>query len=147
MKPDPGTGGNSDSGASIGSNNSNSRQYETCGQPNQHDDGRTGWDAIGATLDEAGELTYMCAGEIGADGSAALNFTHASDYTIVIDSAVMDGSETDSMPANAGSDTENGDAETQKAAAWIPVWLIVIGGAVVLAGIAVILLLRRRKPD
>lgn len=96
---------------------------------------------------KAGELTFMCAGEIGADGSAALNFTHASDYTIVIDSAVMDGSETDSMPANAGSDTENGDAETQKAAAWIPVWLIVIGGAVVLAGIAVILLLRRRKPD
>lgn len=96
---------------------------------------------------EAGELIFMCADEIGADGSAALNFTHASEYTIVIDSAVMDGTETDSMPANAGSDTENGDAGTQKAATWIPGWLIAIGGGVILTGIAVILLLRRRKPD
>lgn len=96
---------------------------------------------------KAGELIFMCADEIGADGSAALKFTHASEYTIVIDSAVMDGTETDSMPVNAGSDTENGDAGTQKAATWIPGWLIAIGGGVILTGIAVILLLRRRKPD
>lgn len=96
---------------------------------------------------KAGELIFMCADEIGADGSAALKFTHASEYTIVIDSAVMDGTETDSMPANAGSDTENGDAGTQKAATWIPGWLIAIGGGVILAGVAAILLLRRRKPD
>ena len=35
------------------------------------------------------ELEFLCAGEIGQDGGAELTFTHASEYTIVIDEQPM----------------------------------------------------------
>ena len=34
---------------------------------------------------QSGELEFVCAGEIDAEGNADITFTHASDYTIVID--------------------------------------------------------------
>ena len=34
---------------------------------------------------QSGELEFVCAGEIDAEGNVDLTFTHASDYTIVID--------------------------------------------------------------
>ncbi len=40
---------------------------------------------------DTGELEFICAGEIDADGIADLTFTHASDYTIVVDSEPMNG--------------------------------------------------------
>ncbi len=39
------------------------------------------------------ELEFICADEIAADGSADLTFTHASDYTIVIDEVAADAEE------------------------------------------------------
>ena len=38
-----------------------------------------------------GELEFICADEIAEDGTADLTFTHASDYTIVIDEGSTDG--------------------------------------------------------
>lgn len=60
----------------------------------------------------AEELEFMCADEIDTDGNAELSFTHASDYTIVIDKEPMDGS--GEKNAETGTDmTEAGEAEAQ----------------------------------
>ena len=37
--------------------------------------------------DSSGKLVYRNAGEIGADGTISLSFSHASDYVIIIDRA------------------------------------------------------------
>ena len=52
-------------------------------------------------------MTY---GKIAADGTAKLDFTHASDYTIVIDGKPMDGSMTASDKSAVKQQT--GSAET-----------------------------------
>lgn len=39
--------------------------------------------------EQTGELEFICAGQIDSDGNVALVFTHASDYTIVVDTKVM----------------------------------------------------------
>lgn len=48
-------------------------------------------------------LEYVCAGKIDADGNTALNFTHASDYVIVIDEKDM-GINSDDTKDDTGSD-------------------------------------------
>lgn len=66
------------------------------------------------------ELEYICADQIDGEGNAELTFTHASDYTIVIDEAPMVPKETDSTqkPSDTG-DTLNAakaDADDQRMA-------------------------------
>ena len=39
--------------------------------------------------EQTGELEFICAGQIDSDGNVELVFTHASDYTIVVDTRVM----------------------------------------------------------
>ena len=39
--------------------------------------------------EQTGELEFICAGQIDADGNAELEFTHASDYAIVVDTRIM----------------------------------------------------------
>ena len=55
-------------------------------------------------------LEFMTYGKIAADGTAKLDFTHASDYTIVIDGKPMDGSMTASDKSAVKQQT--GSAET-----------------------------------
>ena len=42
-----------------------------------------------------GKMEFICADKIADDGIAELNFTHASDYAIVIDTEPMDGNAPD----------------------------------------------------
>lgn len=97
------------------------------------------------------ELEYICADQIDGEGNAELTFTHASDYTIVIDEAPMEPEETDSTqkPSDTG-DTQNSakaDADNQRmvdapqtgdVASWWWILLLVaaagIGGYVYFAG-------------
>ena len=39
--------------------------------------------------EQTGELEFISAGQIDPDGNVELVFTHASDYTIVVDTRVM----------------------------------------------------------
>ena len=39
--------------------------------------------------EQTGELEFICAGQIDSDGNVELVFTHASDYTIVVDTRIM----------------------------------------------------------
>lgn len=102
---------------------------------------------------ESGELEFICAGQIGEDGNAELTFTHASDYTIVIDTEPMDqadagdaveAADTDKTPDtdNAGT-IEPAKEDTHTAAGWII--LIVVILAVAAAAGAVVLQKRRRQ--
>ena len=72
---------------------------------------------------ENGELEFMCAGKIDENGNTELTFSHASDYTVVIDTEPMDGSvqdnETGEEPGTeqSGSDDAGAGKETPAQAA------------------------------
>lgn len=48
------------------------------------------------------ELEFLCAGEIGQDGGAELTFTHASEYTIVIDEQPMETDQSQEVTSKTG---------------------------------------------
>ena len=54
--------------------------------------------------ESTGELEFISAGEVDAEGFADLSFTHASDYTIVLDEASMEEAVTADTTGAAGSD-------------------------------------------
>ena len=83
--------------------------------------------------EQTGKLEFVSAGQIDADGEVELKFTHASDYTIVIDVAVMDGGNKDSI--NTAKDNWNAEdnttipvsnADNSKSDAWNPAIIIII---------------------
>lgn len=90
--------------------------------------------------DGSGKLEFMCADEIDADGNADLTFTHASDYTIVIDKEPMDGSKDaqDSAPASPNT----GDAIIN---IMDYLWIIVISSVVIIACIGRYIYFAKRK--
>ncbi len=61
--------------------------------------------------DSSGKLVYRNAGEIGADGTISLSFSHASDYVIIIDRAPAgnesNGSGSEDREENNGSEEQN----------------------------------------
>lgn len=100
----------------------------------------------------AGALEFISAGDIDEDGYTDLVFTHASDYTIVIDtvsmeeqatatdvsSTDMDADNADTLPAQ-----EDGDAsETNNRTALI--WLIIFAG-IAIAAVSVVVVKTRKK--
>ena len=89
--------------------------------------------------EQTGELEFVSAGQIDADGKVELEFTHASDYMIVIDMAVMDGGNKDSI--NTTKDNGNAEdntaipasnADNAKSDAWNPAIIIIIGICILL---------------
>lgn len=100
-----------------------------------------------------GELEFICADEIAEDGTADLTFTHASDYTIVIDEAPMDGSKADDSTETSGeessadsTETGSGDVVT-KEDAWNPFWIIIIGIIVIVAGLGVFFVVKKKEQE
>ncbi len=53
-------------------------------------------------------MEFICSDEIAADGTADLTFTHASDYTIVIDEVAADAEEQEGSANQGGSVTPGG---------------------------------------
>ena len=105
---------------------------------------------------QSGELEFVCAGEIDAEGNVDLTFTHASDYTIVIDvqsmakaeeePTVPESPESTEKPSGAGNPKEDiasqTDAEAKSAS---PLWFVLIGGVVVIATAGIILFVKKKK--
>ena len=88
-----------------------------------------------------GELEFICADEIAEDGTADLTFTHASDYTIVIDEAPMDGNGADD---SAGTGSNNVTTES-KEDSWNPLWIIIIGAIVIVAGLGIFFIIKKKE--
>ena len=97
--------------------------------------------------EQTGELEFISAGQIDADGNAELAFTHASDYTIVIDTAVMN----DEIVTSTESTETSGDETIQaskeddvKADTWNPI-IIIIGICIVLAVLGAVIFVRKKS--
>lgn len=88
-----------------------------------------------------GELEFICADEIAEDGTADLTFTHASDYTIVIDEAPMDGNGADN---STGTGSNNVTTES-KEDSWNPLWIIIIGAIVIVAGLGIFFIIKKKE--
>ena len=102
--------------------------------------------------EQTGKLEFVSAGLIDADGNVELEFTHASDYTIVIDAAVMDGGNKDSI--NTTKDNENAEdnttipasnADNAKSDAWNPAIIIIIGICILLIVFGAVLYVRKKS--
>ena len=106
---------------------------------------------------QSGELEFVCAGEIDADGNVDLTFTHASDYTIVIDvqsmakaeePAVSESPESTEEPSGTESPKEDTvfqtDAEAKSAS---PLWFVLIGCVVVFAAAGIILFVKKKNRE
>lgn len=105
---------------------------------------------------QSGELEFVCAGEINAEGNVDLTFTHASDYTIVIDvqsmakveeePTVPESPESTEEPSGTENPKEDiasqTDAEAKSAS---PLWFVLIGGVVVIATAGIILFVKKKK--
>ena len=103
--------------------------------------------------ESTGELEFISAGEIDENGSAMLSFTHASDYTIVIDVASM-GETGEVVPADTVIDTDSSDAaptqevetsSTKSKAALI--WLIAFAGIAAAVTIGIVVVKRRKEEE
>ena len=102
--------------------------------------------------EQTSELEFISAGQIDSDGNAELEFTHASDYTIVIDAAVMDGGNKDSI--NITKDNGNAEdnttipasnADHAKSDAWNPAIIIIIGICILLIAFGVVIFVRKKS--
>ena len=106
--------------------------------------------------EKTGELEFICADEIAADGTAELTFTHASDYAIVIDKDPMDVASNEAVGTNvdvSGTASESQDTETEatqtgaegKSDTWNPWWIIVIGIMVIVIGVGVFFVVKKKE--
>ena len=84
--------------------------------------------------EQKGELEFICADEIAADGTVELTFTHASEYTIVIDEKSM---------ATAPETGETTAPDTSDA--WRGWWIIILGATVIIIGLGVFFVAKKRK--
>ena len=102
--------------------------------------------------EQTGKLEFVSAGLIDADGNVELEFTHASDYTVVIDAAVMDGGNKDSINttkdnANAEDNTTipASNADNAKSDAWNPAIIIIIGICILLIVFGAVIFVRKKS--
>lgn len=86
-----------------------------------------------------GELEFICAGEIDSEGEVELTFTHASDYTIIVDRQ--------SMEPGAIEDPVNPAAaeEVSAAGSFHPAWVLLIALAVIVLGAGGFLFVRAKR--
>ena len=99
--------------------------------------------------EQTGELEFVGAGRIDADGNAELTFTHASDYTIVIDKAVMDGGNGENVTTTESTGTAGdgtvpvSNADEAKGSAWNPTVIIIVGICILLVGFGAVIFARK----
>ena len=94
--------------------------------------------------EQTGELEFISAGQIDPDGNVELVFTHASDYTIVVDAKIMsdngqaDNKSDETIPAPKTDDS------TSKYA-WNNTIIIIIGICIMLIVIGAVFYVRKKR--
>ena len=101
---------------------------------------------------QTGKLEFICSDEIDAAGNAGLVFTHASDYTVIVDEKPMDSADAGVEDSNSEAETDNGknsDAEIIESPhtgnVWLPNWLIVLGAVMIILGAGAVLMIKKEK--
>ena len=94
--------------------------------------------------EQTGELEFISAGQIDPDGNVELVFTHASDYTIVVDAKIM----SDNAQADNKSDetipAPKTDDSTSKYA-WNNTIIIIIGICIILIVFGAVFYVRKKS--
>lgn len=94
--------------------------------------------------EQTGDLEFISAGQIDSDGNVELVFTHASDYTIVVDTRIM----SDNGQADNKSDetipTPKTDDSTSKYA-WNNTIIIIIGICIILIVLGAVFYVRKKS--
>ena len=94
--------------------------------------------------EQTGELEFISAGQIDSDGNVELVFTHASDYTIVVDAKIM----SDNAQADNKSDetipAPKTDDSTSKYA-WNNTIIIIIGICIILIVLGAVFYVRKKS--
>ena len=99
--------------------------------------------------ESTGELEFICSDEVAEDGTVSLAFTHASDYVIAIDGEEENGNDTEpAQPEDQDEDSTGQTEESPQAGqAWRPWWLIVVGALVIIMGIGVFFVVKKKEED
>lgn len=94
--------------------------------------------------EQTGELEFICAGQIDSDGNVELVFTHASDYTIVVDTKVMSDNGQADNKADETIPAPKTDYITSKYA-WNNTIIIIIGICIILIVFGAVLYVRKKS--
>ena len=93
---------------------------------------------------QTGELEFICAGQIDADGNAELVFTHASDYTIVVDTRIMsDNGQADNKADETIPAPKTGYSTSKYA--WNNTIIIIIGICIILIVFGAVFYVRKKS--
>ena len=94
--------------------------------------------------EQTGELEFISAGQIDSDGNVELVFTHASDYTIVVDTKIMSDNGQADNKADETIPAPKTDDSTSKYA-WNNTIIIIIGICIMLIVIGAIFYVRKKS--
>ena len=94
--------------------------------------------------EQTGELEFISAGQINADGNVELEFTHASDYTIVVDAKIMSDNGQADNKADETIPASKTDDSTSKYT-WNNTIIIIIGICIMLIVIGAIFYVRKKS--
>ena len=99
--------------------------------------------------EQTNALEFICADKIAEDGTAELTFTHASEYTIVMDTEEMSGALDSSDVADTTEpDTEvnvEPEVEADSTNGGSALWIILLVAVLTVAGVGAVVAWKRRK--
>ena len=94
--------------------------------------------------EQTGELEFICAGQIDSDGNVELVFTHASDYTIVVDARIMNDNGQADNKSDETIPAPKTDDSTSKYA-WNNTIIIIIGICIILIVFGAVFYVRKKS--
>lgn len=94
--------------------------------------------------EQTGELEFISAGQIDAEGNVELVFTHASDYTIVVDTRIMSDNGQADNKADETIPAPKTDDSTSKYA-WNNTIIIIIGICIILIVFGAVFYVRKKS--
>ena len=94
--------------------------------------------------EQTGELEFISAGQIDSDGNVELVFTHASDYTIVVDAKIMSDNGQADNKADETIPAPKTDDSTSKYA-WNNTIIIIIGICIILIIFGAVFYVRKKS--
>lgn len=94
--------------------------------------------------EQTGELEFISAGQIDAEGNVELEFTHASDYTIVVDTRIMSDNGQADNKADETIPAPKTDDSTSKYA-WNNTIIIIIGICIILIVFGAVFYVRKKR--
>ena len=94
--------------------------------------------------EQTGELEFISAGQIDSDGNVELVFTHASDYTIVVDTRIMSDNGQADNKADETIPAPKTDYSTSKYA-WNNTIIIIIGICIILIVFGAVFYVRKKS--